>query len=76
MAQLVMAETAEGEGPGVARDRIYKRSQRLREALLQTAARLHNDACFDAVGYNRIVRAITQVLLRCQRPTPPIRLPP
>jgi hypothetical protein len=71
-------ERAEMRGPHdriAARDRLYKRSQRLREALLLTADRLRDEGGLDGAAHARVVRAITQFLLRCQKPSSSRRLP-
>ena len=75
MADLERAEMRSPHDRIAARDRLYKRSQRLRDALLETANRLRDEGGLDEAAHARVVRAITQFLLRCQRPTASRRLP-
>lgn len=75
MADLERAEMRTPDDRIAARDRLYKRSQRLRDALLLTADRLRDEGRLDEAAHARVVRAITQFLLRCQKPTASQRLP-
>lgn len=76
MDALLADELAAGTDRKTARDRIYKRCQRLREALLEAAARMHAAGALSDALHRTMVEAITRFLVRCQTSPPPPRPSP